>query len=264
MAILKKIKSKIKSLFTKEYRNIENEELLEKYGNRKRCYILGSSTSINDLKLSNLQDGLIISMSNFHEHSDINQINPDIHVFSASHPPLTPSVLENWWSRSNDLLPLRTTVLLEKRDLISANKIFKNRKFYSYSYGGNFPIDFTKNIKSPGSVAQVALQLAIYLNIKEINLIGINHDWQRLKPYRHFYSHDKPSLEYYLYNEGIKIHYEEKKDHLPKEFLYSDYNLYMTYEKFKEYAESKGIQIYNIDPFSTFDVFQKKEEKKIC
>lgn len=258
-----RIKRKIKSLFHKPYRNLENRLLYDKFKGYNKCYILGTSPSINDFYLNSLDDAVIITMGNFHEHPHIDKIKPDIHVFSASHPPLTKTIIKKWWSRCENLLPVSTDVLIEKRDLDVADQVFMNRNFFSYSYGGNFPIDFTKKIISPGSVAQTALQLAIFLEIKEINFLGINHDWQRVIPYKHFYSHNEPSLEYYMQEEGIKIHYDEIKGSLPKEFLYSDYRLYQGYERLKKYADEQGIKIFNVDPSSPFDVFPRKEDKRL-
>lgn len=261
--MINKIKKKLKHFFKSSYKNIENKSLLEEYKNYKKCYILGTSPSISNLNLLGIDNALIMTMGNFHEHPKINQISPHIHVFSASHPPITKSVLKNWWSRCEKLLPKDTRVLVEKRDIEIAKEVFKKRKYCSYSYGGSFPIDFTKKIISCGSVAQIAIQLAIFLKIKEINFAGINHDWQRFTPYKHFYSHDEPSLEYYLQKEGVIPHYNKIEGALPKEFLYSDYNLYQGYEKLKRYAEQKGIIINNVDSLSSFDVFQKVKDKKL-
>lgn len=163
--------------------------------------------------------------------------------------------MNDWWSRCNQVLPKETILLIEKRDKKIADKIFIGRKVYIYSYGGKLPVDFTKKILSPWSVTIVALQLAIYCRIREVKLIGINHDWQCIKPYIHFYDHQKPSLEYYLKNEGIKISYQEQKQPFPKERLYREYELYQQYELLKNEGNKLGIQIVNSDPFSDFDVF---------
>lgn len=255
----KKLKNKIKSYFVKPYYNSKNKELLEIFKNYNTCYILGSSPSINKLNLSNLdKNAMKISMGNFYEHPNIENINPSIHLFAASHPPITEEVLTNWWTRCNDVLPKKTPILVEKKDEITAKKVFTERKIYIYAYGGSYPIDFTKQIISPWSVSLIALQLVAYCKIKTIFLLGIDHDWQCIKPYHHFYSHDKPSLEYYLKTEDIKISYEEQKQPFPKERLYREYELYQQYESLKLYGDTLNIKIYNADPYSNFDVFDKK------
>ena len=254
VSILKKIINKIRYCFI-PYPYKENIELKTKFGDYKQAVILGSGPSINDLDITGFKDDFVITMGNFYEHPDIEKINPKIHVFAASHPPITEKVLTDWWKRCDEVLPKRTPVLVEKRDSKVALEVFKGRTIYFYSYGGQLPVDFTKNVMSPWSVTVISLQLAIYCRIKKIIMFGINHDWQCLKPYTHFYDHGKPSLEYYIKKEGLTISYEEQKQPYPKERLYKEYQVYQQYESLKEEANGLGLQIYNSDPFSHFDVF---------
>ena len=93
--------------------------------------------------------------------------------------------------------------------------------------------------------------------------MGVDHDWQCIKPYMHFYDHNKPSLEYFFKPKtGIEIEYEKQKQPFSKERLYREYELYQQYELLKKEAEKFKLSIYNYDPFSHFDVFQfdKKHE----
>ena len=255
--MLKKIVHKAKRLITSDVLFPENKQLIDLFGGNERCFILGSAQTIIKIDLDFDKNDLVISMGNFHEHPDIHLINPSIHIFAASHPPITEKVLINWWERANKKLPKSTTILVEHRDEVIARQIFLDRELFVYSYGGGFPIDFTKKIMSPWSVTIIGLQMAIYLGIKNIFLVGINHDWQCIKPYKHFYSHDEPSLEYYLHNEGIDISYEKQKQPFPKERLYREYELYQQYEKLNEDALNLGLNIYNGDKYSDFDVFKK-------
>lgn len=225
------------------------------FSNYEKAIIFGSSPSINKIDCTRFKDDFVITLGNFYEHPDIEKINPKVHVFAASHPPITEKVLRDWWTRCNEILPQKTMLLIEKRDKKIAEEIFTHRKVFFYAYGGNLPINFTKRILSPWSVTIVALQLAIFCRIKEIKLLGVNHDWQCIQPYTHFYSHEGPSLEYYLKKEGIRISYEEQKQPLPKERLYREYELYQQYEDLKKEAEKLNLKIVNADPYSHFDVF---------
>lgn len=255
MVSFAKIYNYIKKYFKFSYIYKENEIFKTKFGDYKQAVLLGSGPSISKLDLKKFKDDFVITMGNFYEHPDIQEINPKIHIFAASHPPITETVLIAWWKRCHEILPKETCLLIEKRDKKIALEIFKERKVYFYSYGGDLPVDFRKEILSPWSVTIVGLQLAIYCKISKIILLGINHDWQCITPYTHFYDHDKPSLEYYIKREGIKIAYEEEKQPFPKERLYREYGLYQQYESLKKEAEFHGLQITNGDPFSHFDVF---------
>lgn len=253
--LLIKIKRKLKNYFTSPYLFKENKQFQTKFGNYKQAVILGSGPSIAQLDVTSFKDDFVISMGNFYEHPEIKTINPKIHIFAASHLPITDVVLRNWWERCDAVLPKSTPVLVEQKDRDMATKVFKDREVFFYSYGGQQPVDFTKSIVSPWSVTIVSLQLAIYCRIPKITLLGINHDWQCISPYTHFYDHNEPSLEYYLKKEGIKIGYEEQKQPFPKERLYREYELYQQYESLKKEAATLQLQILNGDPFSHFDVF---------
>lgn len=256
--ILNKLKERINFLRRKKIFP-ENEELKIIFSSYYKGYVLGSSPSINKYDFKNLdENSLIISMGNFHEHENIKLIKPNIHVFAASHPPITKSVLESWYKRAEYLLPKNTIVMVEKRDYNVAKEIFKSRKLLKYSYGGNIPGDFAKKILSPTTVGIVAIQLCHYLDLNEVNLIGIDHDWQTKDGYTHFYDHKKPSLEFFLKQEGI---FSDDKIHVgraSKERLYGFYNMYKQYELFKSHNYDKKFKIYNSDPLSGFDVFERK------
>lgn len=253
--LLIKIKKKLKSYFTSPYIFKENKLFQIKFGNYKQAVILGSGPSISQLDVASFKDDFVITMGNFYEHPEIKTINPKIHIFAASHLPITDVVLRNWWKRCHDVLPKNTPVLVEQRDRKIALDVFKDRDVFFYAYGGKLPVDFTKAVMSPWSVTILGLQLAVYCRIPKITLMGINHDWQCIFPYTHFYDHDEPSLEYYLKKEGIKIAYEEQKQPFPKERLYREYELYQQYESLKKEAQKLQLKIVNGDPFSHFDVF---------
>lgn len=258
-----KIKRRLKRLIKNPYKlYAKNTELLQLFSGHKNAVILGSSSSINKIDVTQYSEDMVITVGNFHEHPQIEGIKPKIHVFAASHPPITTEVLKNWWTRCNLILPKTTVLLIEKRDKEVAETVFVDREIYYYSYGGSLPVDFTKPLMSPWSVTIIALQLAIYCRVPEIGLLGINHDWQCIKPYTHFYNHIAPSLEYYLKEAGIAIAYEAQKQPFPKERLYREYALYQQYESLKSESKKMNIEVFNYDPFSDFDVFQfdKKTE----
>lgn len=260
MNIFKKIYRRLRFYITPQFKRKENIKLKELFKGYNRTIILGGSETINDVDITKYAHDFVITVGNFHEHPDIAVLKPNVHIFAASHTPITREVLRKWYSRCQVKLPIETPVLVEYRDLELAQACFKDRSIYAYKYGygNNLPVDFTKGIMSPWSVSIVALQLAIYIESPEIYLLGINHDWQCIKPYRHFYDHSKPSLEYYLHQAGIEIAYEKQKQPFPKERLYKEYELYQQYETLKLEAHKIEVAIFNGDAKSTFDVFEKK------
>lgn len=260
MKILSSIKAIAKKILKKDILYPENRDLISLFSAYSKGYIFGSAPSINKLDLSKLEkDALIISMGNFHEHPDIEAIKPHIHIFAASHPPITKNVIRNWFSRAEEVLPMSTVVLVEERDFELAKSIYKSRKLYRYAYGGDFPIDFTKRVISPSSVAIIGIQFGNYIGLKELNLLGIDHDWQTTEGYGHFYDHSKPSLEFYLKEEGLIDGFPSYTGRQPKERLYRFYDMYKQYEMMKSGELNHNFEIFNADPYSGFDVFEKKE-----
>ncbi|WP_422105130.1 hypothetical protein [Winogradskyella sp.] len=259
MRIIKAIKSRIKVLLNKDVLFPENEKLKEIFDPYNKAYILGSAPSINKIDFNKLdKEAVMISMGNFHEHPDIETINPQVHIFAASHPPITEKVLKKWFARAEERLPPRTVVLVEEKDYEVAKSIFKSRKLYRYAYGGDFPIDFTKKIISPTTVAMVAIQLGYYIGLEELNLLGIDHDWQNTGGYFHFYDHNKPSLELYLKQDGLIDEAPAFTRRQPKERLYRFYYTYKLYESLQIKEKNRKFEIYNADPYSGFDAFEKK------
>jgi hypothetical protein len=260
VSFVKKIKNKINKLIISDVLFPENLQLLEDYGGFRKSIILCTGPSINQVDFDFNKNDLIISVANFHEHIEIEKINPHIHIFAASHPPITETVFFQWFLRCHKRLPKQTAILVEKRDFNIAKKSFKERKIYTYSYGGNFPIDFTKRIKPPLSVSQIAMQLGIYVNCKKIFFYGIDLHWRLLDSYSHFYSHNKPSLEYYLKKEGIKVFHEEETD-LSKETLYYVHKVYKSFETIKEEGIKNDSIIVNGNETSKFDIFPYESYK---
>lgn len=264
MRLLKKIKYKLRTILKLDIIHPENKYLIEKFRYYDSGFIFGSAPTIKNLDLTKIShESLKISMGNFHEHPDINIIKPDVHIFAASHPPITEAVLRDWFIRANERISNDTVILVEARDFELANTIFTSKNIFQYSYGGNLPVNFTKRIVSPTTVAIIALQLCKYLGIQEINLLGIDHDWQSKVGYNHFYDHDKPSLEFYLLKHNLiqkAIKYSGRQG---KDRLYKFNALYEQYELIKSDCDNNGINVFNADPFSEFDVFTKKNLDKL-
>ncbi|WP_299130595.1 hypothetical protein [uncultured Winogradskyella sp.] len=260
MTYLKRLKKKINAILGRDILFPQNKVLEHLFSSYSTGYILGSAPSINQLDLTKLdKKSLVISMGNFHEHKDIKIINPQIHVFAASHSPITEEVFRNWFKRAELKLPKQTIIMVEIKDFELAKQIFKARDVYPYAYGGELPIDFTKRIISPTTIPMIAIQLGYYIGLEELNLLGIDHNWQNTEGYLHFYSHDEPSLEYYLKESGVIRDTLAFKGRQSKERLYSFYKTYKLFESFKNLNNNRNFKIFNADPNSYFDAFDKKE-----
>jgi len=134
MGILNKIYNRLKKPFHKGFLNIENRDLKTLISGNKRTIVFGTSETINEIDVKKYTQDFIITVGNFYEHPDIEILQPDVHIFAASHTPITDEVLSNWYKRCDERLPKDCSVLIEQRDALIARTCFKNRKIYIYKY----------------------------------------------------------------------------------------------------------------------------------
>lgn len=103
--------------------------------------------------------------------------------------------------------------------------------------------DFSKYAYNSGTVTAVALQLAMYEGFDEIYLLGCDCSYFHTG-LRHFYEPEEMQIKEY----GI--------EHATLEML--EYHV-SSYQKIREYAEKKGIKIYNATRGGYLEVFERKD-----
>ncbi len=168
----------------------------------QRCFIVGSGNSIGDIDLKLLKNENIIFLNSFLHHdqySDLIKSNKGkkFHVFTPLHEFKNKKILENYIDEFKNPILKHVTCFFGIDDF-STNYIeeFKKKNleihdssFYVYctkkydDIGSISPDDFelSKNIWSPKTSSNLALQIAIYMNFNEIYLIGIDHDYMNTK-----------------------------------------------------------------------------------
>ena len=229
-----------------------NKQLKDKYSGIDRCFIIATGPSINTIDLTKLQGEFIISVSNFFVHKDFQLLQPKFHVFAKSHKPITFEQYSAWLSDAEKYFtdPELAVVLSEYDDrIVKKSDLFKGKKTYYYTYGGSFPVNFSKPIPPIKTVVHLAIYLAIYLGIKEIYLLGVDHDW--------------------ILNYGKSRHFYEEKEHVMNNYSYDEWSytedigvefknlgkLWDTYKIIRRECKKRGIKIYNSTPGSLLDLF---------
>lgn len=101
---------------------------------------------------------------------------------------------------------------------------------------GKFSDDYSRNSYLSSTVTSSCIQLAVYMGIKEIYLLGVDFSYSgsgsKIEKYGHFYSEDKTST---LYVRSV----------------------YMGYLGAKNYADEHGIKIYNATRGGKLEVFER-------
>lgn len=170
--------------------------------NDQRCFIVGSGNSINDVDLELLKNENLIFLNSFLHHdkySDLIKSNrgKKFHVFTPLHAFKNKNILENYIDEFKNPI-LKNVTCFFGIDDFSTNYIKefrkKNLEIHDNSYyvyctkkpDENKPLapddfELSKNIWSPKTSSNLALQIAIYMNFNEIYLIGIDHDYMNTK-----------------------------------------------------------------------------------
>ena len=267
------VKNTLKKYFQKEVPivpkvegKIEINPLLEKnrglnnsVGDNKTCYILACGPSINEMDLSKLKGEDCISVSNFFVHPLYNEIQPKYHVFAQRHEPITEEQLVEWFKDFAAKTSFESKLIFSAKDFCSLEEVVNKGLIESYCYEltdelpENFEqITLEKPLPRIQTVVHIAMYLAISLGYKEINLLGVDHDWiLNFGRSNHFYNKSDNKLVSKGYNE-----FEGQTD-LEYQFK-THIVLWKIYKSIKKYAIKKGVTINNLTVNSLLDVFDKK------
>ena len=264
---LKKYFQKEAPVVSKVEEKIEINPLLERnkvlnnsVGENKTCYILACGPSINEMDLSILKGEDCISVSNFFVHPLYNEIQPKYHVFAQRHEPITEEQLVEWFKDFAAKTSFESKLIFSAKDFCSLEEVVNKGGIESYCYEltdelpENFDqITFENPIPRIQTVVHIAMYLAISLGYKEINLLGVDHDWLfHFGESRHFYKEKESKLNQKGYEE---FHSENDLELQFKSHLL----LWKVYKSIKRFSIEHEIQVFNLNMGSFLDVFPKKK-----
>lgn len=248
---------------------LKNKHLLSsngtsaKSGTGRRVFILATGPSIKTQDLSLLVGELCISVSNFFVHPDFQKIKPRYHVFAPSHDPIPDSQIVIWFKDAEKHFPDGQEVFLSLHDkvLVDSNGLFKKQKvnYYQIDYrhtGAIRDIDFTKRIPAIQTVNHLGIYLGLYLDAKELYLLGCDHNWiLNLGKSSHFYEEKQNAL--------VREGYDEMKNRNMENEFRAYLNLWSLYKNIRSYAHKLGVEIWNATPGSLLDVFPRANLKDV-
>lgn len=245
-------------LTTQDKKKLEQNRTFEKkYADVSRCFILATGPSIKNEDLSILKGEFCISVSNFFVHTLYQEIKPEFQIFAPSHPPITDQQMSDWFRDALEKsdFPVNILASLSNQNIVSEYFEAEKERFLYYVSGGRFPVDFTKKIPSFQTVVHIAIYWAIYLGIKEIYLLGVDHNWiLNNKESSHFYQEKENKL--------VQGNYDEwsLSSDLGKEFE-SHVKLWNIYRAIR--TENPDVRIYNLTQNSLLDIFPFKKLKDV-
>jgi len=236
----------------------------------ERCFIIATGPSIKDQDLRPLRNELCISLSNFFVHPDYGYIKPQYHCMAAY---CNSCSEEGWdtWMQSLDMTIQQhnpeTTLLFPLNDV---KRNFRTETFVQQqSYYADLStseqelalqgIDLTRPIVAPQSVPIMAIQIALYMGVKEIYLLGCDHDWiLSMYESRHFYQEEEHATSRYCNKntEWENVDIEEQ--------CRSYVALWQQYKLLRHLADQMGAKIYNATKGGLLDVFPRVSLAEVC
>lgn len=233
----------------------------------KRCFIIGTGSSIKEQDLTLLKDEIVMGVSGLFMHKDIEIFKPKYYVLSPvfeyhKHYSDENSYV-NWLSAMEQTLDKDTIYFLSDLDkpYLEKYKLFKDKKIVFQTYSPYTEKDEIKDIvlsEFPNiwSVSESAIQIALYLGFEEIFLLGFDHDWFN-GAFVHF--NGKEYLKYSSSN--------LKKDIIIKHGIDSELQMRrhaFIFNKYKKlYSLKQNIYNVNYNKNSYVDTFPKIEYEKL-
>lgn len=265
--IPKKIKSQISK--NKIFKNIHKGE---------RCFILATGPSIAKQNLKWLSNETCFSVGEFNLHPLYQTIRPKYNVSPPNHEPYQWDELKIIVERlvGTEFNAINffgyTNYKWSYYRLFDEHPELKPKYCYHLNYdGSSYLNEFNYNESSVWSIASTlfacrtvvysAIQIAIYMGFSEIYLLGCDHDYLVRKisgkdfSDHHFYKdiQDKSSERVPDYLAGFSL----EKWFCEYYFRWKEYRLIL------EYADSKGVKIFNATEGGMLDVFPRVNFKKL-
>lgn len=248
------------------YRDLiaQNQALHNKHAGQ-RCFILANGPSINHQDLSSLKNEIVFSVSNGYLHPDFKELSPAYHCVPqiTYTKKMTKQVACDWFEEMHANLGDATLFLdLQERSLVQDHDLFNGRNLHHIASGksafrGSAIPAIDGLIPRSQSVPVMAIMIALYMDFKEIYLLGVDHDWFVKKDYQ--YAFDLTVLKEKDGGVGPNRTIETK--------LYDDLpmveKLWGQYRALAGIARAHGVSIYNATAGGILDEFERISLKKI-
>lgn len=241
----------------------------------KRCFIIGTGPSINDIDLTTLRDEQTFVVNDVIKHGAFDRLNPSYYVITDTGF-FDSRAEDDFFGRNlrdkSDHIKTTTKIFLNVvgKDLIERRKLFTRHQVYYLSVQGifsdrfDFNCEIDKTVPAPKNIILACLMVAVYLGFEKIYLLGCEHSFLA-KPIRqgtihdieHFYGanhrnldpNDAEAVREQGFERVVVLSYEAEIGHVKQ--LFKNYRLF--YQKIKK--AYPNVEIYNATPNSFLDVF---------
>lgn len=238
------------------------EERLKIFKNihaNQRCFVIGNGPSLQIKDLEKLKDEITFASNSINLLYGETDWRP---TYYATHEPVYDAMQMNeerrWRNLSDNCEAAFTSVMslaFQQRDIWNLDNLYFYRICNQLE---NDPIGFsddcTKGVYANSSITYVLLQLAIYMGIKDIILIGMDNCYAIEKK-------DDGTIIRNDVQDSQELLLEECKILMEAAIRKGEYPVVdrrnAAYEKAKEYAEKKGIMIRNATRGGQLEIFER-------
>lgn len=223
----------------------------------KRCFIIGNGPSLNKTNLKLLRDEITFSFNgiflNFekmgyiptyyivadqhyvaYHREEINNVNGTIKIFPTSYEHLIPSTPQT---------------------------VFVNITATPHESRPNFSDNSSKYIKACYTVVYLAMQIAYYMGIREIYLVGVDHDWGRDVAQNPKNTSPHNAIEN---NNDVKYFHSEYIAKGESWMIPYFRGIEAGYSLAKEFYKEHDSKIYNATIGGKLEIFPRIDYNKLC
>ncbi|WP_121662798.1 6-hydroxymethylpterin diphosphokinase MptE-like protein [Metabacillus litoralis] len=234
--------------FTKTGNNLK---ALQDIHMSERCFIIGNGPSLTTEDLKRLKNEVTFAFNRIYYIFDQTDWRPTYYCSEDDKTILNSRDEIDSLKIENKFFPLNFP-----RDY----KIqFRNAKYYIFKFSDKnvepkFSNDIVKGIYWGNTVTYTAIQMAVYMGIKEIYLLGVDHNFSKM-----------------INDKGEIIIDKTAKDYFTKEYNTDKEDLYIpnvevstrSFKAAKKYADKNDIKIYNATRGGKLEVFERVDFDKI-
>lgn len=217
----------------------------------KRCFIIGNGPSLTTNDLDKLKDEITFAFNRIYYIFDKTDWRPTYYCSEDDKTIFKSKEEINNLKIENKFFPVNFPW--------DYKIYFQNANYYLFKFGDRkvepkFSDNLVKGIHWGNTVAYTAIQMAVYMGIKEIYLLGVDHNFSKMV-------NDKGEI---IIDETAKDYFTEEYN-IDKEDLYIP-NIEVSTRAFisaKKYADKHNIKIYNATRGGKLEVFERVDFDKI-
>jgi hypothetical protein len=217
----------------------------------KRCFIIGNGPSLAAGDLNKLKHEITFAFNRIYYIFEKTEWRPTYYCSEDNKTIFKSKEEINDLAIENKFFPMNFP-----RDY---NIHFNNAKYFIFKFADrsiepNFSQDIVKGIYWGNTVAYTAIQIAVYMGIKEIYLLGVDHNFSKMV-------NDKGEI---IIDKNAKDYFSEKYNN-DKEDLYIPNVEVSTraYQAAKKFADQHNIKIYNATRGGKLEVFERVDFDQI-